>query len=239
MGSSMPSIGRILDVASSIATSLIRVVSGSRVGALGKRPAEPVIVYEFEGCPFCRKVREALTILDLDADIRPCPKRGTRYRAELLERGGKALFPYLVDPNTGKEMYESDDIVRYLFAEYGDGRVPGVLAAGPLGDLSSMLANLPRPSRGAFYQPARAPEKPLELYSAEASPFCRIVREKLCTLELPYRLHNVAAGSPKREAFVARSGKQMIPYLVDPNTGSEMFESADIVSYLERTYATS
>ena len=96
----------------------------------------------------------------------------------------------------------------------------------------------PRPTAGAFYQPARAPEQPLELYSAEASPFCRIVREKLCTLELPYRLHNVAKGSAQREAFVARSGKQLIPYLVDPNTDCEMFESADIVSYLERTYAT-
>ena len=233
----MPSIGRILDVTSSIATSLIRAASGSRVGSLGERPAEPLIVYEFEGCPYCRKVREALTILDLDAQIRPCPKRGTRYREELIERGGKAMFPYLIDPNTGKEMYESDDIVTYLFAQYGDGPVSGLLRAGLLGDLSSMLANLPRPTRGSFYQAARAPEQPLELYSAEASPFCRIVREKLCTLELPYLLHNVATGSSGRKAFVERSGKQLIPYLVDPNTGSEMFESADIVDYLERTYA--
>jgi glutathione S-transferase len=29
----------------------------------------------------------------------------------------------------------------------------------------------------------------------------------------------------------------MVPYLVDPNTGVEMFESADIVRYLEDTYA--
>ncbi len=29
----------------------------------------------------------------------------------------------------------------------------------------------------------------------------------------------------------------MVPYLVDPNTGTEMFESADIVAYLDRTYA--
>jgi glutathione S-transferase len=29
----------------------------------------------------------------------------------------------------------------------------------------------------------------------------------------------------------------MVPYLVDPNTGVEMFESADIVRYLEETYA--
>ena len=63
------------------------------------------------------------------------------------------------------------------------------------------------------------------------------MRETLCELELPYVLHNVARGSPKREGFVARSGKMMVPYLVDANTGTEMFESADIVAYLEQTYA--
>ena len=29
----------------------------------------------------------------------------------------------------------------------------------------------------------------------------------------------------------------MVPYLVDPNTDTEMFESADIAAYLEQTYA--
>jgi len=29
----------------------------------------------------------------------------------------------------------------------------------------------------------------------------------------------------------------MVPYLVDPNTGTEMFESADIKRYLLATYA--
>ena len=29
----------------------------------------------------------------------------------------------------------------------------------------------------------------------------------------------------------------MVPYLVDPNTGTEMFESADIKQYLLATYA--
>jgi len=29
----------------------------------------------------------------------------------------------------------------------------------------------------------------------------------------------------------------MVPWLADPNTGVEMFESADIVSYLNETYA--
>jgi glutathione S-transferase len=49
-------------------------------------------------------------------------------------------------------------------------------------------------------------------------------------------LHNVGRGSSKRAAFKARSGKMMVPYLVDPNSGKEMFESADIVRYLESTY---
>jgi glutathione S-transferase len=77
------------------------------------------------------------------------------------------------------------------------------------------------------------------LYGFEASPFCRLVREALCELELPYLLHNVAKGSPKREAFVSRSGKMQVPYLIDRNRGVEMFESAEILDYLDATYAKS
>ena len=230
---------RPLDVASSIVTTVLRLGSGARVGPRGSRPAEPLVLYDFEGCPFCRKAREALSILDLDAVIRPCPKGGPGFRRELTERGGKAQFPYLIDPNTGKEMYESDDIVEYLFAEYGDGPPPALFRSGIVNDLTSVLAGLPRLGAGTRYRRARTPEEPLELYSFEASPFCRIVREALCTLELPYLLHNVALGSEGRERFGERSGKTMVPYLIDPNTGREMFESADIVRYLEETYALS
>jgi glutathione S-transferase len=91
--------------------------------------------------------------------------------------------------------------------------------------------------KGMRYTPSRKPEQPLELYSFEGSPYCRIVRETLSSLEIPYVLHNVAKDSPSRAAFVERSGKMMVPYLVDPNTGTEMFESADIKNYLLATYA--
>lgn len=228
---------RPLDVASSVFTTLGRLGSGARVAALGARPEAPLELYEFEGCPFCRKVREALSMLDLCAVIYPCPKGGPTWRPQVRERGGKELFPYLVDPNRGVAMYESDDIVAYLFARYGDGRVPWTLGAGLLTDASSTLAGLARLGAGVRYRPARRPEQLLELYSYEASPFCRLVREALSRLELAYRLVNVARGSAQREAFVARSGRMMVPWLADPNTGVEMFESADIVSYLETTYA--
>ncbi|MEO8603307.1 MAG: glutathione S-transferase N-terminal domain-containing protein [bacterium] len=229
-------MNRTLDIATSLAASVARAGAGMQVAPLGKRPAKRLELYEFEACPYCRKVREALSALDLEVMLYPCPKGGPRYRPEVTKRGGKAQFPYLIDPNAKRALYESDDIVTYLFAEYGDGAVPLPLRLGPLTDLSSMLASAARPGFGARYVPAHQPKQPLELWSFEASPFSRIVRERLCALELPYVLHNVAKGSPSREAFVKRSGKMMVPYLVDPNHKVEMFESADIVAYLDRTY---
>lgn len=228
---------RALDVVTSFASSAARLGAGLAVGPLGKRPEKLLELYEFEACPFCRKVREALSMLDLDALVRPCPKGGERFRPDAIARGGKKQFPWLVDPNTGREMYESDDIVRYLYEEYGEGGVPWQLALAPLTMATLAAGSVWRPLAGVWARPSRAPEQPLELWSFEASPYCRLVRERLCELELPYALHNVAKGSPKRAAFVERAGKMQVPYLVDPNTGRALFESAEIVAYLEQTYA--
>ena len=134
-------------------------------------------------------------------------------------------------------MYESDDIIAYLYENYGDGNVPWPLSLGPLTTLGASFASAFRLGLGQGYRRARAPKQPLELYSFEISPYCRIAREALCTLEIPYLLHNVGKNSPSRPAFEKRSGKVMVPYLVDPNTDTEMFESADIVAYLQETYA--
>ncbi len=221
---------------SSYLTSGLAAAQGMTVFVHAKQPALPLELYEFEACPFCRKVREALSAFDLDAMIRPCPRGGTRFRPSVKARSGTGKFPFLVDPNTGREMFESDEIIRYLATTYGDGRVPLGLRMGPLTMVRSGLASASRPL-GRKARPSKAPAEPLELYSFEASPFCRIVRETLSSLEIPYLLHNVAKGSPKREAFVARSGRMMVPFLIDPNTHTAMFESAEIVRYLERTYA--
>ena len=229
-------MNRILDVSTSLLATVSRLGGGLRVESLGERPTQPLELYEFEACPFCRKVREALTALDLDAIVYPCPKGGERFRNVAVEKGGKALFPYLVDPNTGKAMYESSDIVAYLFAEYGNGSVPFLYSGGLLFDATSALASGWRLGAGSRVEKSIAPVEPLELWSFEASPFCRIVRETLCSLEIPYRLHNVGKGSANRDAFVQRSGKMQVPFLVDPNSGVEIFESADIVQYLRATY---
>lgn len=226
---------RPIDVTTSWTASVLRLGLGLAASHAGPRPAEPIVLYEFEGCPFCRKVREALTMLDLRAMIMPCPKGGPTYRPQVIARGGRAQFPYMIDPNTGDELYESADIIAHLYRHYGNRSAPWWLRTDvtvPLGSLASVV----RAARGVRYRPARAPEQPLQLYSFEASPFCRIVREVLSELELPHLLVNVGKGSQERRAFRERSGRMMVPWLADPNTGQELFESADIVRHLERTY---
>jgi glutathione S-transferase len=223
-------MNRTLDVVTSYAASTAMLGAGLYLHRTARKPEKLLELYEFEACPFCRRTRQALSALDLDVLVRPCPKGGQRFRP------GKKQFPFLVDPNTGVEMYESMDIARYLAKTYGDGTLPIGLRLGPIGTVSSALASACRSGHGRAVRPSVAPEKPLELWSFEGSPYCRIAREALCELELPYVLHNVAHGSANRRDFVARSGKMQVPYLVDPNTDAAMFESADIVRYLRATY---
>ena len=46
-------------------------------------------LYEFEGCPYCRRVREVVTYLDLVVDIYPCAA-GSRHRAAIGDDLGAA-----------------------------------------------------------------------------------------------------------------------------------------------------
>ncbi len=44
----------------------------------------------------------------------------------------------------GKQLLESDAIVKYLYDEYGDGKVPLSLSMGPLTTISASVGQLPR-----------------------------------------------------------------------------------------------
>ena len=203
------------------------------------RPSAPLELYEFEGCPFCKKVREAVIWLDLDVLFFPCPQGGPTFREQVKREGGKSMFPYMKDPNTGVAMYESDDIIDYLYDTYGPGKdkVSSLLRAGAFTVLTAGFGLAPRMGAGSRYTAARAVEKPVTIYSYEASPFCKLVREKLVELEIPHLMKSCGRGSMKRQELVDRRGVFQAPYIEDPNTGTAMFESSAIVKYLEETYA--
>ena len=246
------------DFGTSMLSTLLRPVNGIQSSPAAFKPGQMLQLYDIENCPYCRMVREALTELDLDAEIFPCPKSGERFRPDVVERGGKAQFPYLVDPNTGIEMYESLDIIAYLFESYGQRPVPLKWRAGKLQTLGSMLASAPRMRRGMKAEPGVEPGYLLELYSFESSPYARPVRELLCQMEIPYVLRNCGRTElqewilpplrsalnitpesklDNRRTLQDMEGKVSIPYLYDPNTEVGMFESTDILQYLRDTYS--
>jgi len=246
------------NIPSSLLSTMLRGMAGINSLEAAEKPKKRLQLFDIENCPYCRLAREALTELDLDAEIYPCPKAGERYRPEVIERGGKAQFPYLVDPNNGVEMYESLDIVDYLYETYGQRPLPVKWRMGKLQTFSSMLASAPRVTRGMQAQTGTMPAEMLELYSFESSPYARPVREWLCEKEIPYILRSCGRSElqewmlpPLRETLGVvpdstlenrrylqeREGRVSIPYLYDPNTETGMFESADILDYLNANYA--
>ena len=249
-------MGNTFDVLNSSLTSTLRLWRGTNARGPVKQPVKHLKLYEFEGCPYCRLVREALTELDLDALIYPTPHGGKRFRPQVVKLGGKQQFPFLVDPNTGESMYESDAIIAYLYRRYGRRAAPARFLR-PFDVTSSILSGLPRASAGVQARPSKAPKRPLELFSFESSPYSRRVRELLCELELPYLLRRtgkarwqdlgppvlratlfptLAVEGRNRLELLRRAGKVQVPYLVDPNTGTAMFESDAIRDYLLATY---
>jgi len=232
-----------LALLTSTLATIIRCFAGFSVcKPLGKRPEKTLRLYDMEGDPNCRLVREALTVLDLEAVILPCPKGGKMFRYEAAKVGGKEKFPLLVDENTDRKLYGAKHIVPYLFRNYGGGaRIPFAMWH-PLVGLSSFFASLVRGFAGVrkrkgIQEHGFEDLTTIELWSYEASPHCRLVREVLTELEIPYLLHNVGKRSPSRKKFVQLSGKMMVPYLLDKSKEKEgMFEHRDIIDYLERTY---
>lgn len=252
-----------LDLIGNLLGATARGWRGSMVRRAVAPPAQPIKLYDIENCPYCRLVREVLTELDLDVLILPCPKDGARFRPEAERLGGKAQFPLLADDNTGAVLYESADIVEYLWRTYGGGARRASKLQRAMAVLGSHLASLTLLRAGGLgglkARPSIAPAQRLELFSFEASPYSRPVRVRLCELELPYllrstgkaawsdlgppvfrdRLFRGARDTSRNRAWLeAHTGRVQVPYLIDPNTDVAMYESSEILRYLERTYAT-
>jgi glutathione S-transferase len=246
-----------LNFARSLTSTLLRTGTGISSEPRSTIPDLMLRLYDIESCPYCRLVREACTELDLDVEIYPCPKDSLIYRDFVKATGGKLQFPFLVDPNNGTQMYESMDIVAYLFKVYSDKPLPLKWQFGTLQKISSIVAGIPRSGEGTVKAVSLPPSQLLELYSFESSPFARIVRECLCEMEIPYIVRNCGRTElsewlvpvvrdllnshpnsklNNRKILQERTGRMSIPYLYDPNTQIGLYESADIVEYLKCHY---
>lgn len=251
-------MSRALDVTSSVLASTLRGWRGTTASKKVVVPDQRPILFDREGDAECRLVREALTELNLDADVYPVPVGGDRYVGKLRELSGNDSIPFLFDPNTGGKHAGADAIITYLFRRYAQSEAPKAIKASIVNVLTSKLATEVRRGAGVAAIPSKHPEQLLTLYSFESSPYSRLVREKLCELQVAYTLINLGKQqrsdmgpakarltlkpyqplpNTKRDVFFREHGDVQVPYMADPNASKAMFESADIVNYLLTEYA--
>ncbi len=243
------------DLLRSLLASTARGWRGTQLVRRAREPAQMLVVLDRENDPHCRLLRELLTELQLDALIQPCPLGGKRFARKLP---AAASLPYLIDSDHELQLDGVHACVDHVLQHYAEvDRGATLLTSWPM-RLSSQLASVLRGDAGLKAQPSRAPRKPLELYSFESSPYSRLVRERLCELELPWILRNFGKeqladwGPPtlrfslkpwsprpggRREHMLAETGKAQVPYLIDPNKQLELFESVQILEHLDRHYA--
>lgn len=243
----------LIDTATSLLASTSRGWRGTTAMTRTDQPKQWLVLYDMEGCPYCRPVREVLTELDLNVLIKPCPKGQPGHWAELEALCGKKQVPYLVDANSGTAHLGSEHIINYLYATYGNGTLKRASVSHRLSKLSTGLRGM----RGIHGDAASRPNQPLILYSFESSPFSRLVRERLTELGLPYQLYNsgkqqladqglsklrpvfgeyVPLPGTNRAQLLKIAGRVQFPFLEDPNTGRKLFESSEIIQYLNATY---
>lgn len=76
----------------------------------------------------------------------------------------------------------------------------------------------------------------LELYANTGCQYCQKVMAKMNELKLDFifRSHDYTDGENSRSFKLG--GKTQVPFLVDPENKVQMYESGDIVDYLEKTY---
>ncbi len=244
----------MITLMTSILSSSVRFWAGTNGSKVTVLPGLPLILYDKEACPRARLVREALTELNLDVEIRPCPLGSIRFINDVPT----GRTPYLLDPNTQKAFSTTGQILQYLFYHYAGKNVPAKLKPSLMNLTTSSLASTVRLNAGNRKKAGKPAAELLRLYSFESSPYSRPVRELLSELELPYLLINIGKQQwsdmgpanfrvnsgrytplpdTKRSAFFARHGNVQVPYLEDPNTDRYLFESKDIIRYLNREYA--
>lgn len=77
----------------------------------------------------------------------------------------------------------------------------------------------------------------LILFHKEECPYCAKVRQWLSDHHVSYTSVVSPTGSPSRKLLEQFGGKNQVPYLIDTSRGEAMYESGDIVEYLEKHYA--
>ena len=78
----------------------------------------------------------------------------------------------------------------------------------------------------------------LTLYYKPTCPWCQKVITAVEEMGLQPEMKDITADEAIAAELVERGGKRQVPYLVDDQRNTEMYESADIIAYLREHHAT-
>lgn len=220
----------------------LRIRDSSSILNEANRPIDRIVLYDNESSPQCKRVREMMNLLDITYEVRP-----TFTDIEKL--------PYIIDANINSGIIDDeqtisgdDAIITHLLQEYGppsstfDRKALWPIEFKQFAIVTSQLSillrgnNVGSKTQQSNARPDNGNMKPIEFWSYECSPFVRPVKEKLSSLGLPFIVVSCSRGSVNRDRMVAKTGRFQVPYVEDPNTGIEMYESAEIADYLETVY---
>ena len=248
------SVPNPLDTLTSGLASIVRMPGGVTVSSSQEGGPTLKVLYDIENDAACRRVRERITEYDLVVSTvvpsAPNSRVFTSGYKYALPQGTE--IPRLVIANEeGQEVTLSgeEEILAFLDDEFAANKASET-SESPLPPevveiwlkIGNVLATILRTGRGSQVSPAAKlgdlPSKQLVLYSYEGNQFCRLVREVLTELDLPYELRSAGKESPRRaELAQITGGSSQCPYLLDPNQDVAMAESADIIAYLYKNYA--
>jgi len=76
----------------------------------------------------------------------------------------------------------------------------------------------------------------LNLYYKESCPFCQRVLQMAENLGVAFDLKDIEDDSIAAE-LIEKGGKRQVPYLVDTEKDTAMYESSDIIDYIRDNYA--
>lgn len=78
----------------------------------------------------------------------------------------------------------------------------------------------------------------IQLYFDPSCPFCVRVIDHLASRGIDYERKQISlrSSSETRDELIALGGKSQVPFLRDPERDVQMYESADIIAYVDEHY---
>ncbi len=72
----------------------------------------------------------------------------------------------------------------------------------------------------------------LILYTSNNCPFCEKVKDSFLGKMSSYEERNISESEEYKKELIKKGGKQQVPFLIDTSANVMMYESDDILDYL-------